>query len=62
MAKRAAKGADWIIANDVSGDVMGGARNRVQLVTANGVEDWEDAPKEAVARQLIARVADALKA
>ena len=32
-AKRTAKKADWIVANDVSGDVMGGARNRVHLVT-----------------------------
>ena len=60
--KRTRKGADWIVANDVSGDVMGGARNQVQLVTAGGVEDWEDAPKEAVARQLVERVAAALKA
>ena len=34
MAKRARKGADWIVANDVSGDVMGGDRNRVHLITA----------------------------
>ena len=34
VAKRARKGADWIIANDVSGDVMGGERNRVHLVSA----------------------------
>ena len=38
-AKRASKKADWMVANDVSGDVMGGARNRVHLVTADGVED-----------------------
>ncbi|HEU4876633.1 MAG TPA: bifunctional phosphopantothenoylcysteine decarboxylase/phosphopantothenate synthase, partial [Sphingomicrobium sp.] len=37
IAKRAAKGADWIVANDVSGDVMGGTHNRVHLVTADGV-------------------------
>ena len=49
-AKRAAKGADWIVANDVSGDVMGGARNQVHLVTADGVEDWPEAAKEDVAR------------
>jgi phosphopantothenoylcysteine decarboxylase/phosphopantothenate--cysteine ligase len=58
--KRAAKGADWIVANDVSGDVMGGARNRVHLVTADGVEDWPEAGKEEVARQLVERVAAAL--
>ncbi|MEO5640716.1 MAG: bifunctional phosphopantothenoylcysteine decarboxylase/phosphopantothenate synthase [Sphingomicrobium sp.] len=55
--KRTRKSADWIVANDVSGEVMGGARNRVHLVTGNGVEDWEDAPKEAVARRLVQRIA-----
>ena len=43
IAKRQAKRADWIVANDVSGDVMGGHRNRVHLVTADGVEDWPEA-------------------
>jgi phosphopantothenoylcysteine decarboxylase/phosphopantothenate--cysteine ligase len=56
VAKRAAKRADWIVANDVSGDVMGGARNRVHLVTADGVEDWPDAPKDEVARKLVERI------
>lgn len=60
IAKREVKRADWIVANDVSGDVMGGARNRVHLVTAAGVEDWPETSKEEVARHLIARVADAL--
>ena len=58
--KRRAKQADWIVANDVSGDVMGGHRNRVHLVTADGVEDWPEASKQEVARRLIARVAQAL--
>jgi phosphopantothenoylcysteine decarboxylase/phosphopantothenate--cysteine ligase len=58
--KRRAKQADWIVANDVSGDVMGGHRNRVHLVTAEGVEDWPEASKDEVARRLIARVAEAL--
>jgi phosphopantothenoylcysteine decarboxylase/phosphopantothenate--cysteine ligase len=58
--KRQAKRADWIVANDVSGDVMGGHRNRVHLVTAGGVEDWPEASKDEVARRLIARVAEAL--
>jgi phosphopantothenoylcysteine decarboxylase/phosphopantothenate--cysteine ligase len=60
VAKRADKNADWIVANDVSGNVMGGARNRVHLVTAEGVEDWPEASKEDVARQLIARISQAL--
>jgi phosphopantothenoylcysteine synthetase/decarboxylase len=60
IAKQIAKRADWIIANDVSGDVMGGHRNRVHLVTSDGVEDWPEGSKEEVARRLIAYVADAL--
>ena len=60
IAKRKAKGADWIVANDVSGDVMGGQRNEVHLITSKGVEDWPEASKEEVARRLIARIAQAL--
>jgi phosphopantothenoylcysteine decarboxylase/phosphopantothenate--cysteine ligase len=60
IAKRQAKNADWIVANDVSGDVMGGHRNRVHLITADGVEDWPEARKDEVARHLIARIAEAL--
>ncbi len=60
VAKRAKKGCDWIVANDVSGDVMGGAENAVTLVTAAGAEDWPRLPKEEVARRLAARVAEAL--
>lgn len=60
LAKRQAKRADWIVANDVSGGVMGGERNRVHLITADGVEDWPETSKDEVARHLISRVADAL--
>jgi phosphopantothenoylcysteine decarboxylase/phosphopantothenate--cysteine ligase len=60
IAKRRAKRADWIVANDVSGDVMGGRNNRVHLVTGEGVEDWPEAAKEEVARHLVARIAEAL--
>ena len=59
-AKRTRKGADWIVANDVSGDVMGGEANTVHLVTADGVEHWERMPKAEVARRLAERIADAL--
>ena len=58
--KRQAKRADWIVANDVSGGVMGGLRNHVHLVTSEGVEDWPEGSKEEVACQLIARIAQAL--
>lgn len=60
IAKRQAKRADWIVANDVSGDVMGGDRNRVHLITADGVEDWPEASKEEVARRLVARIGQKL--
>ena len=56
--KLARKGCDWIIANDVSGDVMGGAENTVHLVTAAGVEDWPRMAKEAVAARLATRIAE----
>jgi phosphopantothenoylcysteine decarboxylase/phosphopantothenate--cysteine ligase len=56
-SKRASKKADWIVANDVSGDVMGGSHNRIHLVTKGGVEDWPEAAKEDVARHLITRIA-----
>lgn len=57
IAKRAAKGADWIVANDVSGDVMGGTHNRVHLVTADGVKDCPEATKQEIAFQLIRHIA-----
>jgi phosphopantothenoylcysteine decarboxylase/phosphopantothenate--cysteine ligase len=59
-AKRERKGCDWIVANDVSGDVMGGDENSVHLVTADGVESWERASKQEVARRLAERIAEAL--
>ncbi len=59
-AKRARKNVDWIVANDVSGDVMGGLANTVHIVTAGGVESWERLPKEEVATRLAARIAAAL--
>ena len=58
--KLARKGCDWIVANDVSGDVMGGAENAVHLVTASGVEEWPRMAKQEVAARLAARVAEAL--
>ncbi|MEA3015302.1 MAG: phosphopantothenoylcysteine decarboxylase / phosphopantothenate---cysteine ligase [Sphingomonadales bacterium] len=60
-AKRERKGCDWIVANDVSGDAMGGDRNAVLLITADGEELWGDAPKAEIARRLAERIADALR-
>jgi phosphopantothenoylcysteine decarboxylase/phosphopantothenate--cysteine ligase len=60
QAKLAKKGCDWIVANDVSGDVMGGANNAFHIVTKDGVESWPDSPKDAIARKLMEKVAHAL--
>jgi phosphopantothenoylcysteine decarboxylase/phosphopantothenate--cysteine ligase len=59
-AKRKAKGADWIVANDVSPatGVMGGDRNTVHLVTAEGVDSWPELDKSEVAQRLVARAAE----
>lgn len=60
QAKLVRKGADWIVANDVSGDVMGGHLNAVHIVRADGVESLPEMPKAAVAAALVERIADAL--
>ncbi|MEJ0022332.1 MAG: bifunctional phosphopantothenoylcysteine decarboxylase/phosphopantothenate--cysteine ligase CoaBC [Alphaproteobacteria bacterium] len=59
-AKRERKGCDWIVANDVSGDVMGGDENEVALVTASGVEHWPRMRKAQAADKLAAAIATAL--
>ena len=61
-AKRKRKSADWIIANDVSGDVMGGDRNRVTIVSGEGIETLDDMPKAAVAMALAERIAAVFRA
>jgi phosphopantothenoylcysteine decarboxylase/phosphopantothenate--cysteine ligase len=62
--KRKRKAVDWIVANDVSGrsgkNVMGGDANLVHIVTSGGVESLPEMSKEAVARALVERMADAL--
>ncbi len=57
--KLKSKGADWIVANDVSpgSGVMGGDRNTVHIVTRDGVESWDEMDKVAVADKLMARAA-----
>jgi phosphopantothenoylcysteine decarboxylase/phosphopantothenate--cysteine ligase len=61
--KRARKGCDWIVANDVSPatGIMGGERNTVHLITADTTEDWPELDKREVGTRLAARIADALK-
>ena len=73
-AKRARKGCDWIVANDVSPatGIMGGAENAVTLITGPGTgpgtgnsngteaETWPRMAKTAVAQRLAGRIAAAL--
>lgn len=59
-AKIAKKGCDWIVANDVSGDVMGGDDNQVMLITRDAAQTWPRMSKESVARKLAAEIAAAL--
>ncbi|TBW41223.1 bifunctional phosphopantothenoylcysteine decarboxylase/phosphopantothenate--cysteine ligase CoaBC [Siculibacillus lacustris] len=56
------KGADVIVANDVSPKtgIMGGDRNTVRIVEASGVTDWPDLPKDEVAAQLVAMIVEKL--
>jgi phosphopantothenoylcysteine decarboxylase/phosphopantothenate--cysteine ligase len=60
QAKLTKKGCDWIVANDVSGDVMGGANNAFHIVTKDGVESWPESAKDVIARKLMEKVANAL--
>ncbi|GHG88469.1 bifunctional phosphopantothenoylcysteine decarboxylase/phosphopantothenate--cysteine ligase CoaBC [Pseudodonghicola xiamenensis] len=61
-AKRARKGCDWIVANDVSHatGIMGGSENAVTLITDEGAEGWPRMGKDEVARRLAHRIAAAL--
>ncbi|MEN3150486.1 bifunctional phosphopantothenoylcysteine decarboxylase/phosphopantothenate--cysteine ligase CoaBC [Neorhizobium sp. IRAMC:178] len=61
-AKLERKGADMIVANDVSPEtgIMGGTRNRVKIISANGVDEWPDLGKDEVAERLAALIASKL--
>jgi phosphopantothenoylcysteine decarboxylase/phosphopantothenate--cysteine ligase len=60
VKKRAAKGCDWMVANNVGGTgIMGGAENEVLLITAEGTEVWPRMSKVALAERLAARIAAA---
>ena len=63
-AKRKKKGADWILANDVSPETgtFGGDRNVIHLIDESGVEDWPAMSKDDVARRLAERIADRIAA
>ncbi|MDA1090804.1 MAG: bifunctional phosphopantothenoylcysteine decarboxylase/phosphopantothenate--cysteine ligase CoaBC [Proteobacteria bacterium] len=60
--KRAQKGCDWIVANDVKPETgtFGGDANTVHLITEEGVEDWPKQSKAAVADCLAERIVDTL--
>jgi phosphopantothenoylcysteine decarboxylase/phosphopantothenate--cysteine ligase len=61
-AKRARKGCDWIVANDVSPatGTFGGDANAVHVINASGVDSWPPMGKDEVARRLAQRIADHL--
>jgi phosphopantothenoylcysteine decarboxylase/phosphopantothenate--cysteine ligase len=63
-AKRAKKGCDWILANDVgpATGTFGGTRNRIHMIDDRGVEAWPVMTKTAVAAELAERIADHLAA
>ena len=63
QAKRAKKGCDWIVANDVSPatGIMGGDKNTVHLITASSAEAWPELAKGEVATRLAERIAAHLK-
>lgn len=58
IAKRVAKGCDWILANDVSpaAGTFGGDQNTVHLISAKGTEHWPTLSKSDVAERLVDRV------
>jgi phosphopantothenoylcysteine decarboxylase/phosphopantothenate--cysteine ligase len=55
--KRLKKGCDWIVANDVSGDVMDGDHNAALLLTAKGTQTWPRTTKTALAAALAREIA-----
>jgi phosphopantothenoylcysteine decarboxylase/phosphopantothenate--cysteine ligase len=62
LAKRRAKGADWIVANDgwPGTGAMGGDQTQIHLITGQGVEDWPAMTKDAMAQRLLIRAAENL--
>ena len=55
------KGCDWIVANDISGDVMGGDNNQVYLIRAESMESWPKMSKDHVAQKLALEIEDYFK-
>ncbi|MEP3297748.1 MAG: bifunctional phosphopantothenoylcysteine decarboxylase/phosphopantothenate--cysteine ligase CoaBC [Pseudoruegeria sp.] len=61
-AKRARKGCDWIVANDVSPEtgIMGGSENAVTVIRADRADSWPRMSKDQVSQKLAAEIAEAL--
>ena len=61
-AKLERKGADYIVANDVSAEtgIMGGDRNSVKIISADGIDVWPDLDKADVAKRLAVLIAEKL--
>ncbi|MDS7595989.1 bifunctional phosphopantothenoylcysteine decarboxylase/phosphopantothenate--cysteine ligase CoaBC [Agrobacterium tumefaciens] len=59
-AKLERKGADVIVANDVSAEtgIMGGDRNSVKIISKDGIDVWPDLDKAEVAKRLAALIAE----
>ncbi len=62
-AKLQRKGADMIVANDVSPEtgIMGGGRNQVKIISNSGVDAWPDLSKGEVAERLATLIAERLQ-
>ncbi|MCC3861894.1 bifunctional phosphopantothenoylcysteine decarboxylase/phosphopantothenate--cysteine ligase CoaBC [Pseudemcibacter aquimaris] len=60
-AKLDKKGCDWIVANDVSGDVMGGDDNQIHLITNSGIDTWPLMDKNSVAAKLASKIEEYFK-
>jgi len=60
ITKRAHKGCDWVVANDVSTgtNTFGGSKNTVHLITTAGAESWPAMSKTEVAAALAARISE----
>lgn len=60
-AKRARKGCDWLLANDVSqGEVFGADENEIHFITENTTDHWSRALKTQIAERLVSQIASAL--
>ena len=58
-AKRARKGCDWIVANNVGGTgIMGGDENEVLLLSEAGVQAWPKLGKGEVAAKLAVKIGE----